>query len=72
MKLKPGERCRRCNRLTSDAAVTHHLRAASRAIREAQRHMPEKLAGRTKWFAKKRALWLIEMLREIHSMASAR
>jgi len=67
--MKPGQRCRRCHRLVSDAAVTHHLREATRAIYEAKRHMPAQLAGRTKWFVKKRSLSLVEVLREIHSAA---
>ena len=70
--MKPGQRCRRCNRLASDAAVTHFLREATHAIFEAQRHMPVKLAGRTKWYVKKRALWLREVLLEIHSTAWTR
>jgi tRNA(Ile2) C34 agmatinyltransferase TiaS len=70
--MKPGQRCRRCNRLASEAAVTHYLREATRAIYEAQRHMPEKLAGRTKWFVKKRALSLREKLSEIHGIAWVR
>ena len=70
--MKPGSRCRQCNRLASDAAVTHYLREATSAIYEAQRHMPAKLAGRTKWFVKKRALFLRERLLEVHSMAWSR
>ena len=70
--MKPGQRCRRCNRLVSNAAVTHYLKEAARALNEAQRHMPLKLSGRTKWFVKKRSLTLIEILRELHSTAWSR
>jgi hypothetical protein len=67
--MKAGQRCRKCNRLASDAAVTHYLREATKSIFEAKRHMPVKLAGRTKWYVKKRSLWLREVLSELHTEA---
>lgn len=54
-----------------DSAITHHLRVAAIAINEAMRHMPPRMAARTKWHVKRRTESLIATLGEIRNESYA-